>query len=394
MRAKFLVDDPDRPLLDARGPGQRRLLPVQRRGVDDHRRGDGSRRRALHLMRAALAALALCLAAPGRCARRTRCPSSSRPTTSRWRCWSWRRWGRRTSCSTSARATGASSSWRRGASARAAWAWRSCRSWCSAAARNAAQAGVAERAHFVEQDLFKTDLSHGHGHHHVPAAGGEPAAAPGAAGAEAGHAHRLARLGHGRLAARPQPSRWTRPTSRWAATSAAGCTCGWCRRGPTAPGAAAARIATRGCSWRRSIRSSTPRCRWARRTAAGRAHRRPAAARRRRLRCGARRRPAAHHAARRCAGRAWPAPNSSAARLSRSARSWRSAAAIRSAAKRGSICWYCHAISRTARASSSTLCGRCRRGTEQAGDQAPQRHEGGGRGARATGVVRRHAGAT
>jgi hypothetical protein len=43
------VDHSDRPLLDARGPGQRRLLPVQRRGVDDHRRGDGGRRRPLHL---------------------------------------------------------------------------------------------------------------------------------------------------------------------------------------------------------------------------------------------------------------------------------------------------------------------------------------------------------
>ena len=32
MRAKFLVDDPARPLLDARRPRQRGLLPVQRRG--------------------------------------------------------------------------------------------------------------------------------------------------------------------------------------------------------------------------------------------------------------------------------------------------------------------------------------------------------------------------
>ena len=96
---------------------------------------------------------------PRRCARRTRCPSSSRPTTSRWPCWSWPRWGRRTSCSTSAPATGASSSWRRGASARAGWAWRSCPSWWSAAAATPPRPAWPSAPRFVEQDLFKTDLS-------------------------------------------------------------------------------------------------------------------------------------------------------------------------------------------------------------------------------------------
>ena len=51
IRAQVPGDHPDRPLLDAGGHGQRRLLPVLGRGLDDHRRRHGGRRRPLHLSR-------------------------------------------------------------------------------------------------------------------------------------------------------------------------------------------------------------------------------------------------------------------------------------------------------------------------------------------------------
>ena len=47
----------------------------------------------------------------------------------------------------------------------------------------------------------------GHGDHDVPAAGGQPAAAPRPVGAEARHTHRLARLGPGRLEVGPRDHR-------------------------------------------------------------------------------------------------------------------------------------------------------------------------------------------
>ena len=95
---------------------------------------------------------------------------------------------------------------------------------------NARRAGVAERTEFRVQDLFSTDLSRATviTMYLLPEVNLQLRPKP--AGAEAGHAHRLARLGPGRLAARPQRERWTYPTNPSGARSARDCTCGPCRR--------------------------------------------------------------------------------------------------------------------------------------------------------------------
>ncbi len=62
--------------------------------------------------------------------------------------------------------------------------------------------GVAERATFVEQNLFETDLSQGDRDLDVSAAGDEPETAAEDPRAEARHARRRARLPHGRLVSR------------------------------------------------------------------------------------------------------------------------------------------------------------------------------------------------
>ena len=69
------------------------------------------------------------------------------------------------------------------------------------ARRLASEAGVADKATFVEGDLFEADPVAGHRDHAVPAPRHQRKVASEAAGPQAGHAHRVELVRHGRLAA-------------------------------------------------------------------------------------------------------------------------------------------------------------------------------------------------
>ena len=68
--------------------------------------------------------------------------------------------------------------------------------------RNAQKEGVTAKATFVQADLFKTDSEQGDGHHDVPAAEHQHAAAAVDPQPEAGHAHRGEHVHDGRLGCR------------------------------------------------------------------------------------------------------------------------------------------------------------------------------------------------
>ena len=97
--------------------------------------------------------------------------------------------------------------------------------------KNAAAAGVTDKATFVKADLFENRLLEGARHHDVPAALDQHEAAAEDPRSQAGHADRLELVHDGRLGAgsRPRPS----PTT---ARAGARRSCGSCRRRSRARG--------------------------------------------------------------------------------------------------------------------------------------------------------------
>ena len=114
---------------------------------------------------------------------------------------------RATTSSTSARATAASSSPRRAASARAGSASRSSPTSCERAATRARAAGVGAPRRVPRAGPVRHRPRRRDRRHDVPAARRQPAAAAAPARARAGNEDRLARLGPGRLGARPHGHR-------------------------------------------------------------------------------------------------------------------------------------------------------------------------------------------
>ena len=108
--------------------------------------------------------------------------------------------------------------------------------------RNAARAGVADRAVFYERDLHETDVSPAYGHDHLPAAGSEPDDPAAGCSPRSSPARASCRTTTAWASGRRTSRRsWRRPARRSASASAARSSTGWCRAAPPAAGAGSSR---------------------------------------------------------------------------------------------------------------------------------------------------------